>query len=156
MQENPKKENNEPPTEGFPSCECCAWRKEKFSGVIPCEYCIRNPKLMSTRWTAPKELKIQEVSMKVPRDMYISEEMLEFFKALLNASTVENEMLKRTIEILQGRNSSQQPIPNVPPNIGYYPNPWVNWKYTDNSGETTVSWNCSVITSGRKKYVARS
>jgi hypothetical protein len=82
----------------FPSCQECAWKNENLEGVGPCEYCIRNPETVSKRWKGPKELSIKGIQMNVPRDMYISKEMLEFFKIIISAYAKENEMLLAMME----------------------------------------------------------
>lgn len=78
----------------FPSCNECAWKNEQLSGISPCEYCFRNPEIVSKRWKGPKTLCIKGIQMSVPRDMYISEEMLDFFKIMLDSLSKENEMLQ--------------------------------------------------------------
>jgi hypothetical protein len=100
-EENPAQVNKE----SFPSCSECAWKNEKLSGIVPCEYCIRNPEIVSKRWKGPKELSIKGIQMEVPRDMYISEQMLQFFKIIISAYSKENEML----QILLERNKKRNP-----------------------------------------------
>jgi hypothetical protein len=104
LEENQKIQ--EPSKESFPSCEECAWKLETLSGISPCEYCIRNPEIVSKRWKGPKELSIKGVQMKVPRDMYISKEMLDFFKIIISTYSRENEMLQAMME----RNKRSPPI----------------------------------------------
>jgi hypothetical protein len=94
-EESPKQEINR---DLYPSCEECSWKKEQLEGIIPCEYCIRNPETVSKRWKGPKELSIKGIQMKVPRDMYISEEMLEFFKIILTTYSKENNLLRAMLE----------------------------------------------------------
>lgn len=92
--------------DSFPSCEQCAWKHEKLAGTSPCEYCIRNPEIVSKRWNGPKELIIQKVQIIVPRDMYVSEEMLEFFKIIISAYSKENALLQAMLEANKRRSPS--------------------------------------------------
>lgn len=105
MKENPKIESKDEVKESFPSCQECAWKHENLAGVSPCEYCIRNPETVSKRWKGPKELSIKGIQMNIPRDMYISTEMLEFFKIIISAYAKENEML----QVLLERNKKRSP-----------------------------------------------
>lgn len=132
-----QQENQQASKESFPSCECCAWKHESLSGVVPCEYCIRNPGLVSKRWKGPKELSIKGVRMDVPRDMYISEEMLLFFKIIITAYSKENEMLQALLERSNIRNTPVIPVYEPMWEIPYwsvitadnrtYQTTWVSW-----------------------------
>jgi hypothetical protein len=118
----------------FPNCEECAWKKENLSGISPCEYCIRKPDVVSKRWEHPKELKIRGITLKVPRDMYISTEMLEFFKIIIDTYNRENELLRNLLE-----RTPQERIP-VPadPRTPYVPWEYPSWKITcSDPGNTT-------------------
>lgn len=118
--------------EAFPSCSECAWKNENLSGVTPCEYCIRNPEVVSKRWKGPKELKIRGIILKVPRDMYISIEMLEFFKIIIETYSREAELLRALLE--RGARKI------VPDERTPYPTPWEHpyWsiKYSDKTYQT--------------------
>jgi hypothetical protein len=144
LTENPKKENNEQPEitkESFPSCSECAWKDETLAGVIPCEYCIRNPEIVSKRWNGPKELCIKNVQMNVPRDMYISKEMLEFFKIIISAYSKENEIIQAMLE----RNKRRSP--NIYPPIWEHP----YWKIVTVDNKTyQTTWMSHAVQMRRK------
>lgn len=110
-------------------CEECAWKNEQFQGITPCEVCIRNPKLMSQRVQDVK-INIQNQEIKVPRDFYISAEMLEIFKLLLAKAQREIELLK----LSQTRNAYM-------PTIKYTWYPIGNITYP--SSGTSVTWRWS-------------
>lgn len=98
MSEQGNQVEKEKSRDAFPSCNECAWKNENLSGITPCEYCIRNPEVVSKRWKGPKELKIRGITLTVPRDMYISEEMLEFFKIIIETYSRETELLRTILE----------------------------------------------------------
>ena len=137
MIENPEIKSQQEPQvskDSFPSCECCAWKHKSLSGVIPCEYCIRNPEIVSKRWKGPKELSVKGIKMDVPRDMYISEEMLHFFKIIITAYSKENEMLQALLERSKIRNPPiYEPMWEVPywsvitADNKTYQTTWVSW-----------------------------
>jgi hypothetical protein len=136
--------------EAFPSCSECAWKNENLSGIIPCEYCIRNPKVVSKRWKGPKELKIRGIILKVPRDMYISAEMLEFFKIIIETFSRETELLRTLLE--RGQRDG------IPPERTPYPTPWEHpyWqiKYTNKISQTT--WLSCTDTTKKKRNILES
>jgi hypothetical protein len=116
--------------ETFPSCSECSWKKEQLEGISPCEYCIRNPETVSKRWKGPRELSLKGIRMKVPRDMYISEEMLEFFKIILTTYSKENAILRAMLE----RSKVKEPV---------YPPIWEHpyWRVTGHDDRVfQTSW----------------
>lgn len=118
-------------------CSECAWKGEQFEGLTPCEICIRSSKTISKRWNGPKEVEIKGLRLEVPRDMYISKEMLEFFKKLFSTQAAEIDALRALLRRFQAGVS--HPYGDWATTITY-----PNWTVTfgDNStGNTTwLSW----------------
>ena len=129
-----EKEQEKVSKEAFPSCSECAWKNENLSGVTPCEYCIRNPEVVSKRWKGPKELKLRGITLKVPRDMYISTEMLEFFKIIIETYSRETELLRALLE-----RGAKRGIPVPDERSPYVPweHPYWKVKYSDKTYQTT-------------------
>lgn len=136
LKESPQIESSEEiqPKISYPSCEECAWKNENLAGISPCEYCIRNSGLVSKRWKGPKELTIKGIQMTVPRDMYISKEMLEFFKILISIYTKENEMLQAILE--------RSKVKNPPIYEPIWEHPYWGVKTMDNKSYTTTWLSC--------------
>jgi len=146
LKENPKTKSNqeiqEPSKDSYPSCNECSWKEEMLAGISPCEYCVRNPEIVSKRWKDPKELSIKGIQMAVPRDMYVSKEMLEFFKIIISAYSKENEMLQVLLERSKKRTS-----PPIYEPIWEHP----YWKITtmDNKTYQTTWMSCEL----KKKHI---
>lgn len=128
-------------------CSECAWKGEQFEGTSPCEICIRNPKIVSKRWEGPKEVTIKGVKLRVPRDMYISKEMLEFFKTLLSYEAKQAELLRVLLE----RTQKQYPYQN-PYDSTWWQYPTWTVTYSDNStgSSTWITWEPT-----KKKWIKK-
>lgn len=122
-------------------CEECAWKLEEFEGITPCEICIRNPKLMSKRFEGPKEVTIKAQRIKVPRDFYISQEMLEVFKLLLKNAYEQIEALRK--ELWLKRFKEFPSTTTVPVDIDTYVTWYPIGSVSYGTSSSTIRWKWS-------------
>lgn len=72
------------------SCEDCAWKEMKSKkDWDPCDFCIRSGTVVSKR-NIVKNITLLGKDFKVPRDFYISKDMLEFVKQIVTDLAVKN------------------------------------------------------------------
>lgn len=122
---------------GGPFCEDCAWQKESLEDPVltPCDVCIRNPEMPSKR-TIPKEANIQGVNIEVPRDMYISIDMFEILKVMLDKQKGRIKELESLIALLQLRKMVEKNPPTNPWDKWMHPDKWII-KFQDTSFESS-------------------
>lgn len=83
------------------SCEDCSWKDMKIKAdesFEPCKMCIRSSNIVSSRWKGSKTIIVRGIKLAVPRDMYISKDMLEFIKAITTSLLLELMKTRKAVE----------------------------------------------------------
>lgn len=84
----------------FNKCSDCGWKTENIKEIAsPCSVCIRNPRVLSSRKLLKATL-LWERHFDTPRDMYISKDLLEMIKYILNKYLKTLEQKDKKIEEL--------------------------------------------------------
>lgn len=75
------------------TCEDCAWKEmQSKKDWDPCDFCIRSGRVVSKR-NEIKTMTLLGKEFEVPRDFYISKDMLEFVKQIVTDLAIKNLQL---------------------------------------------------------------